>query len=59
MVIKMKVKDVITNTRLWKKEYLNLDLNIANKRKEYCRKQTSLGRKDHYTIYTEAKRLFR
>ena len=55
----MKVKDVIVNPRVWKKEFLNLSLNVANKRREYCKEQTSLGRKDHYIIYTEAKRLFR
>jgi len=55
----MKVKDVITNPRLWKKEFLNLSLDIANERKEYCKKQFGLGRRDTYTIYTEAKRLFR
>ena len=55
----MKVKDVITNPRLWKKEFLNLSLDIANERKEYCKKQFGLGRRDTYAIYTEAKRLFR
>ena len=59
MVIEMKVKDVITNPRLWKKEFLNLSLDIANERKEYCKKQFGLGRRDTYAIYTEAKRLFR
>ena len=59
MVIEMKVKDVITNPRLWKEGFLNLSLDIANERKEYCKEQFGLGRRDTYAIYTEAKRLFK
>ena len=55
----MKVKDVITNPRLWKEGFLNLSLDIANERKEYCKEQFDLGRRDTYAIYTEAKRLFK
>jgi len=47
------------NQRIYKTEYLNLDVSVAEKRHEYCRKQSKSGRKDHYKIYEEARRKFK
>ena len=57
----MKMKEIIPmmNQRIYKTEYLNLDVSVAEKRKEYCRKQNKIGRKDHYKIYEEARRKFK
>ena len=55
----MKMKDIVNETRIWKKDYLNLDVKIAEQRREYCRKQTRLGRKDHHKIFEESRRLFK
>ena len=57
----MKMKEIIPtmNHRLFKPEYLNLDVSVAEKRQEYCRKQSKSGRKDHYKIYEEARRKYK
>ena len=57
----MKMKEIIPtmNQRIYKTEYLNLDVSVAEKRHEYCRKQSKSGRKDHYKIYEEARRKFK
>lgn len=55
----MKVREIVTNPHIWKTDYLNLDVKIAEKRKEYCKLQTKLGRKDSYNIYLEAKRRYK
>lgn len=55
----MKMKEIVKEQRIWKDEYLNLDVKVAEQRREYCRMQTQSGRKDHYTIYEEAKRFFK
>tara|TARA_R100001510_G_C7614280_1_gene176930 strand:- start:305 stop:478 length:174 start_codon:yes stop_codon:yes gene_type:complete len=57
----MKMKDIIKKTehRFWKTDYLNTDVKVIKKRKEYCKQQTLLGRKDTFKIYEEARRKFK
>lgn len=55
----MKMKEIVKETRIWKKDYLNLDVKIAEQRKEYCKLQVLSGRKDTYEIYEESRRLFK
>tara|TARA_R100000231_G_scaffold137375_1_gene113677 strand:- start:919 stop:1086 length:168 start_codon:yes stop_codon:yes gene_type:complete len=55
----MKMREVVKETRIWKEEYLNLDVIVAKQRSEYCKIQNMSGRKDHYKIYEEARRLFK
>lgn len=57
----MKMKNVIpmSEHRYWKNSFLNTLVSTNNRRKEYCKQQVLSGRKDHYIIYTEAKRLFK
>ena len=55
----MKMREVVRETRIWKEEYLNLDVKVAEQRREYCKIQNMSGRKDSFKIYTEAKRLFK
>ena len=55
------MKDVIpvSEHRYWKRDFLNTYVSTNNKRKEYCKYQTLLGRKDSFQIYEEARRKFR
>lgn len=55
------MKDVIpvSEHRYWKRDFLNTYVTTINKRKEYCKYQTLLGRKDSFKIYEEARRKFR
>ncbi len=55
----MKMKHLVKETRIWKKDYLELDVKIAEQRKAYCKKQTKLGRKDAFRIYEESRRKFK
>ena len=57
----MKMKDRIRKTehRFWKTDYLNTDVKVIKKRKEYCKQQTLLGRKDTFKMYEEARRKFK
>lgn len=55
----MKMKEKVKETRIWKTEYLNLDVSVAEQRQEYCKIQTESGRKDHYKIYEEARRKYK
>lgn len=55
----MKMREVVRETRIWKEDYLNLDVKVAEQRREYCKIQNLSGRKDHYKIYEEARRLFK
>lgn len=55
------MRDVIplSEHRYWKNDFLNTYVNTIKKRKEYCKQQTLLGRKDFYRLYEEARRKFR
>ena len=57
----MKMKDRIRKTehRFWKTDYLNTDVKVIKKRKEYCKQHTLSGRKDSFKIYEEARRKFK
>ena len=57
----MKMKDIIpmSEHRYWKNNFLNTLVSTNNKRKEYCKQQVLLGRKDHYNIFEEARRKFK
>ena len=57
----MKMKDIIpmSEHRYWKNSFLNTLVSTNNKRKEYCKQQVLLGRKDHYNIFEEARRKFK
>jgi len=57
----IRMKDVIPTSehRYWKKDFLNTYVTTINKRKEYCKQQTLLGRKDTFKIYEEARRKFK
>jgi len=57
----MKMKDVIpmSEHRYWKDSFLNTLVSTNNKRKEYCKQQVLLGRKDNYNIFEEARRKFK
>jgi len=57
----MKMKEIIpvTEHRIWKTDYLNSKVSTVEKRRNYCREQTRLGRKDSYNIYEEARRKYR
>ena len=48
------MREVVRETRIWKEDYLNLDVKVAEQRREYCKIQNLSGRKDHYKIYEEA-----
>ena len=55
------MRDVIpmSEHRFWKREFLNAYVTTIKKRKEYCKQQTLLGRKDTFKIYEEARRKFK
>jgi len=57
----MKMKDIIRKAehRFWKTDYLNTDIKVIKKRKEYCKQQTLSGRKDSFKIHEEARRKFK
>jgi len=57
----MKMKEIIpvTEHRIWKTDYLNSKVSTVEKRRNYCREQTRLGRRDSYNIYEEARRKYR
>ena len=55
----MKMKDIVKETRIWKEDYLNTDVVVAEKRKQYCIKQTKSGRKDSFKIWQEARRKYK
>ena len=55
----MKMKDIVKETRIWKSDYLDLDVKVAEKRKEYCLEQHRLGRTDGYAIYQESRRKYK
>ena len=59
MTIRMRDVIPMSEHRFWKREFLNTYVTTIKKRKEYCKQQTLLGRKDHFKIFEEARRKFR
>ena len=59
MTIRMRDVIPLSEHRYWKKDFLNTYVNTIKKRKEYCKQQTLLGRKDFYRLYEEARGKFK
>ena len=59
MTIRMRDVIPMNEQRYWKTDFLNTYVSTIKKRKEYCKQQTLLGRKDHYKIYEESRRKFK
>jgi hypothetical protein len=57
----IRMRDVIpaSEHRYWKKDFLSTYVSTNILRKEYCKQQTLLGRKDTHKIYEEARRKFK
>lgn len=55
------MRDIIpaSEHRYWKKDFLSTYVSTNILRKEYCKQQTLLGRKDIHKIYEEARRKFK
>ena len=56
MTIRMRDVIPMSEHRFWKREFLNTYVTTIKKRKEYCKQQTLLGRKDTFKMYEEARR---